>query len=135
MLYLRSRTYNRQRPFISRFLKRSQTDSDGDGGDSSPANLSDNNPVRTERGTESTESKVRYRQERTVLNDGTVIRTRREVSTSEDEDAEATSQPEQGSDPEAEAAMSAEEEPEPEPEPEPEDPLDTEERELNHQLM
>lgn len=130
-----SRTYNRQRPFISRFLKRSQTDSDGDGDDSSPANLSDNNPVRTERDTESTESKVRYRQERTVLNDGTVIRTRREVSTSEDEDAEATSQPEQGSDPEAEAAMSAEEEPEPEPEPEPEDPLDTEERELNHQLM
>ena len=132
MLYLRSRTYNRQRPFISRFLKRSQTDSDGDGDDSSPANLSDNNPVRTARDTESTESKVRYRQERTVLNDGTVIRTRREVSTSEDEDAEASSQPEQqGSDPEAEEAMSEEEEPEPEPE----DPLDTEERELNHQLM
>ena len=131
MLYLRSRTYNRQRPFISRFLKRSQADSDGDGDDSSQANLSDNNQVRTE----STESKVRYRQERTVLPNGTVIRTRREVSTSEDEDAEASSQPEQGSDPEAEAAMLAEEEPEPEPEPEPEDPLDTEERELNHQLM
>ena len=75
-------------------------------------------------------SKVRYRQQGSVLNNGTVIRLRREVSTSEDE---TSNQPDEASEPDA--VEEEEEVAEPEPEPEPEDPLEKEERELNHQLM
>ena len=63
-----------------------------------------------------------------VLNNGSVIRVRREVSTSEEEsseDDEVSADQEPPHDPT----------PEPEPEPEPEDPLDVEERELNSQLQ
>ena len=63
----------------------------------------------------SAERKVRYHQQGAVLNDGTVIRLRREVSTSEDEDETAnqieSSQPE--SEAEEEAII-----PEPDPIPE-----------------
>ena len=49
MLYFRSRTYNRQRPFVSRFLKRSQQDSDSDENDNSQVNSAaagENNQLR-----------------------------------------------------------------------------------------
>ena len=62
------------------------------------------------------ERKVRYRQQGAVLNDGTVIRLRREVSTSEEDDDETANQIE-SSEPESEAE---EDTAEPEPEPEPE---------------
>ena len=58
------------------------------------------------------------------MNNGTIIRIRREVSTSEESEPE----PEE---PEPEP----EPKPEPEPEVEPEDPLDVEERQLKEQLM
>ena len=69
----------------------------------------------------------------TVLNDGTVIRVRREVSTSEEEEEE-----EEEEDYESESKLSEAEESEKsevELEEEPEDPLDIEERQLNNQLM
>jgi len=136
-----SRTYNRQRPFVSRFLKRSQADSDADDDDNNSqvnSAAGENNQLRRRPPTASdqsaadneTERKVRYHQQGTVLNDGTVIRLRREVSTSEDDDQ--TANPIESSEPESEAE---EDTAEPEPEPEPEDPLEKEERELNHQLM
>jgi len=135
-----SRTYNRQRPFVSRFLKRSQPDSDADDDDdnsqvNSAAGGENNRTQRRAASDQSaadneTERKVRYHQQGTVLNDGTVIRLRREVSTSEDDDQ--TANPIESSEPESEAE---EDTVEPEPEPEPEDPLEKEERELNHQLM
>ena len=68
----------------------------------------------------------------TVLNDGTVIRVRREVSTSEEEEEE------EEEDYESESKLSEAEESEKsevELEEEPEDPLDIEERQLNNQLM
>ena len=70
----------------------------------------------------------------TILNDGSVIRIRRERSTDDDETEEESSEEKKEAEPREEEP---EEEPEPEkePTPEPEDPLDVEERELNNQLM
>ena len=64
----------------------------------------------------------------TVLNDGTVIRVRREVSTSEEEEEE--DQENESTVNEADESEESEVEEE-----EPEDPLDIEERKLNNQLM
>ena len=72
----------------------------------------------------------------TILNDGSIIRVRREKST----DEESSSEEEESSDEEPvedlpEDEPQAEPEPVKEPTPEPEDPLDIEERELNTQLL
>jgi hypothetical protein len=66
--------------------------------------------------------KKSYLSSPTVLNNGrSVIRMRREMSTSEEEESSSEEEPEIV--------------PEVEPEPEPEDPLDREEQDLNNQLM
>ena len=77
-------------------------------------------------GVEGTSRKVKYARHPMVLNNGSVIRVRREVSTSEEESSEED---------EVSADQEPAHDPTPEPEPEPEDPLDVEERELNSQLQ
>ena len=120
------RSSRRSRPFTSRFLKRTQYNSTDDENDETQETpepvIADEAPAQ-----ETRKKKNRYQNHPTVLNGGTVIRLRREVSTtSEDEDDEVSS----------EETIPVPEEPEPEPEPEPvEDPLDREERELKDQLM
>jgi len=75
----------------------------------------------------------------TILNNGSVIRIRREKSSDEEssEEDDDTSEEEENTAPEADQQHQPEPEPEPvkEPTPEPEDPLDVEERELNTQLL
>lgn len=129
-----------RRPFTSRFLKSShhhQTTKSSDDEDDTNnngsfaaqgANINSNDEDSKQ--TKEAEKRVRYQKVGAVLNGGTVIRIRREVSTSEESDQSTENQ-------EADAENDAEKEASPSPEPEepPEDPLDKEERELNEQLM
>ena len=69
------------------------------------------------------------------MNNGTVIRVRREVSTSEEDDEDQSSEEEEEKDGEETEITDVAEEPVEEVQVEPEDPLDVEERELNNQLM
>ena len=135
--------YNRI-PFLmsyhlwNRFLKHSRirqvSDSEDDNADENlnasdeQTKTSQNDANGNDDGVEGTRRKVKYARHPMVLNNGSVIRVRREVSTSEEEsseDDEVSADQEPPHDPT----------PEPEPEPEPEDPLDVEERELNSQLQ
>ena len=122
----------------NRFLKHSRirqvSDSDDDNADENlnasdeQTKTSQNEANGNDDGVESTRRKTKYARHPMVLNNGSVIRVRREVSTSEEEsseDDEVSADQEPPHDPT----------PEPEPEPEPEDPLDVEERELNSQLQ
>lgn len=126
-----------RRPFTSRFLRsshlatKSSDDEDDDNNNNGSSDTQENAGINSSQDskTQSEKRPVRYQKVGAVLNGGTVIRIRREVSTSEESDPST----EEAED-EKEASPVASPSPTPEPEI-PEDPLDKEERELNEQLM
>ena len=138
-------TYQSKRPFTSRFLKHSHLDDSTEEKDEDQ-NVSNNTTTAREvendsnavvRGQVDTATtnpsnprrKIKYDKHPMVLNNGSVIRVRREISTSDEED-ESEDDDSNNTEPEVEPETEVKE-----PTPEPEDPLDVEERELNTQLQ
>ena len=136
-------TYQSKRPFTSRFLKHShlndsteEKDEDENvstsGSGSTRDAENDSNTVvggqvdTTTNTNTNPKRKIRYDRHPMVLNNGSVIRVRREISTSDEEEESEDDDTESEVEPEPEVK---------EPTPEPEDPLDVEERELNTQLQ
>ena len=129
-------TYQSKRPFTSRFLKHSHLDDSTEEKDKDQdVNITrevekknDSNAVggQVDATTTNPSRKIKYDRHPMVLNNGSVIRVRREISTSDEEEESEDDDTESEVEPEPEVK---------EPTPEPEDPLDVEERELNTQLQ